>query len=170
MLGLRRSKTSITLPAVLIRRVRSRVRSHLVEEGQIDTKRFVVGTLVGGVTLFVAGYVIFDTAFASFYAANEGSATGVVRTPQLVWAVVLGSLSYGALVTLAIGNRPVSSAGTGAKIGAVAGFLLWFTADFILYGVTNIQNLTRTVADPLLEAVRGGVAGAIVAVVLAKVQ
>ena len=136
----------------------------------MDTKRFVVGTLVGGGVLFVAGYLIFDMAFASFYAANEGSATGVVRTPQLVWAVVLGSLSYGALITLAIGNRPASSAGTGAKIGAVAGFLLWFTVDFILYGITNVQTLTRTVVDPLLEAVRGGVAGAIVAVVLAKVR
>ena len=76
----------------------------------MDTKRFVVGTLVGGVVLFVAGYLIFDMAFASFYAANEGSATGVVRTPQLVWAVVLGTLSYGALITLAMGNRPASSA------------------------------------------------------------
>jgi hypothetical protein len=30
--------------------------------------------------------------------------------------------------------------------------------------------LTRTVVDPLLEAVRSGIAGAIVAVVLAKVR
>jgi hypothetical protein len=141
-----------------------------LEEGQMDTKRLVVGTLVGGIVLFVVGYLIFDMAFAGFYAANEGSATGVTRTPQLVWAVVLGSLSYGALVTLAIGSRPASSAGAGAKIGAIAGFLLWFTVDFILYGVTNIQTLTRTVVDPLLEAVRGGIAGAIVAVVLAKVR
>jgi hypothetical protein len=134
----------------------------------MDTKRLAVGTLVGGVVLFVAGYLIFDMAFASFYAAHEGSATGVTRTPQVVWAVLLGSLAYGALITLAIKSRPSSSAGTGARIGAVVGLLLWFTADFTLYGVTNIQTLTRTVVDPLLEAVRSGIAGAIVAVVLAK--
>ncbi len=52
--------------------------------------------------------------------------------------------------------------------GAVAGFLLWFTADFILYGVQNVSNLTRTLVDPLLEFVRGGIAGGVIAAVLGK--
>ncbi|MGH9255878.1 MAG: hypothetical protein ACRD3C_15065 [Vicinamibacterales bacterium] len=136
----------------------------------MDAKRLVMGTLVGGVVLFAVGYLIFDMAFASFYAANAGSATGVDRVPQLVWAVALGSLSYGALVTLAIGSRAGASIGSGATIGAVVGFLLWFTVDFILYGITNIQNLTRTVVDPVLELVRGGIAGGVVALVLAKTR
>ncbi|HEY5619911.1 MAG TPA: hypothetical protein VIK60_18360 [Vicinamibacterales bacterium] len=136
----------------------------------MDAKRLVIGTLVGGVVLFVTGYLIFDLAFASFYAANAGSATAVDRVPQLVWAVALGSLSYSALITLGIGSRAASSIGAGAQIGAVVGFLLWFTVDFILYGITNIGNLTRTVVDPLLELVRSGIAGGVVAVVLAKIR
>lgn len=75
----------------------------------MDTKRFATGTLVGGVILYVAGFLIFDLAVAGFYAANAGSATGVARDPQLVWAVALGSLSYAALITLAIGTRAGSS-------------------------------------------------------------
>lgn len=69
------------------------------------------------------------------YAMNTGSATGVAREPQLVWAVALGALSYSALVTLAIGSRARSSLtiGAGIKIGAVVGFLLWFTADFTFH-------------------------------------
>ncbi len=68
------------------------------------------------------------------YAMNTGSATGVAREPQLVWAVALGALSYSALVTLAIGSRARSlTIGAGIKIGAVVGFLLWFTADFTFY-------------------------------------
>jgi hypothetical protein len=51
----------------------------------------------------------------------------------------------------------------------VVGFLLWFTVDFILYGVTNIANLTRTVVDPLLELIRGGIGGGVIAVVLGKI-
>lgn len=137
----------------------------------MDTKRFATGTLVGGVILYVAGYLIFDLAFAGFYAANAGSATGVARDPQLVWAVALGSLSYAALVTLAIGSRAGSSnMGAGVKTGAVVGFLLWFTADFIFYGIQNVSNLTRTVVDPLLELVRSGIAGGVIAVVLGKIR
>lgn len=137
----------------------------------MDTRRLATGTLVGGVILYVVGYLIFDLMFADFYAANAGSATGVARDPQLVWAVALGSLSYAALVTLAIGSRAGSSnIGAGLKIGAVVGFLLWFTVDFILYGVTNVANLTRAVVDPLLELVRGGIAGAVIAVVFGKIR
>jgi len=137
----------------------------------METKRLVTGTLAGGVVLFVLGYLIFDLMFAAFYAANAGSATGVERDQQLVWAVALGSLSYAALVTLAIGSRAGSSnMGAGLKIGAVVGFLLWFTVDFILYGITNVSNLTRAVVDPLLELVRGGIAGGVIAVVLGKIR
>jgi len=137
----------------------------------MDTKRLVIGTLVGGIILYALGYLIFDLAFADFYAANTGSATGVERNPQLVWAVVLGTLSYAALVTLGIGSRSSSSnVGAGVKVGAVVGFLLWFTVDFTLYGITNVGNLTRTVVDPLLELVRGGIAGGVIAVVLGKIR
>jgi hypothetical protein len=69
--------------------------------------------------------------------------------------------------TLAIGSRAgVATIGAGVQLGAVVGFLLWFTTDFILYGITNIANLTRTVVDPLLECVRGGISGAVIAAVL----
>jgi uncharacterized membrane protein len=137
----------------------------------MDTKRLMTGTLVGGIMLFVLGYLIFDLAAARFYAANAGSATGVARDAQLVWAVALGSLSYAALITLAIGSRAgVATIGTGVQIGAVVGFLLWFTTDFILYGITNVSNLTRTVVDPLLELVRGGISGGVTAAVLGRIS
>ena len=135
----------------------------------MDAKRLVVGTLAGGVVLYAAGYLIFTLAFADFYAANAGSATGVDRDGELFWAVALASLAYAALVTFAIGNRIDSlSIGEGARIGAIVGFLLWFTADFVFYGITNISNLTRTVVDPLLEFVRGGIGGAVIAAVLRR--
>lgn len=140
----------------------------------MHAKRFVIGTLVGGVTVFATGYLIFAMApFRNFYAyaMNAGSATGVAREPQLVWAVALGALSYSALVTLAIGSRASPlTIGAGIKIGAVVGFLLWFTADFMFYGISNVGNLTSTVVDPLIELVPGAIAGGVIAVVLGKIR
>jgi len=133
----------------------------------MDSRRLVTGTLAGGVTLFVLGYLIFDLAFADFYEANAGSAIGVPREAQLVWAVILGSLSYAALITYAIGSRNgAMTMGGGATVGAIVGFLLWCTADFTLYGITNLSNLTRTIVDPILEAVRAGIAGAVIVLAL----
>ena len=52
------------------------------------TKRLLIGTLVGGITMYLLGYLIRTLAFADFFAANMGSATGVARETALVWAVV----------------------------------------------------------------------------------
>ena len=135
----------------------------------MDTKRIVIGTLVGGIALYATGYLIFELAFGNFYSANVGSATGVHRDAQLQWALALGSFSYAALVTLGIANSTGSSTiGAGIKIGAVVSFLIWFTVDFSYYGTTNVPNLTRTVVDPLLEIVHGGIGGAVIALALGK--
>lgn len=99
--------------------------------------------------MFALGYLIFELAFGAFYAANVGSATGVLRDANLVWALVLGTLSLAALVTLSVDNWPgATTIGKGFKVGAIVGFLVWFGVDFIRYGMTNVPNLTRTVVDP----------------------
>ena len=136
----------------------------------MDTKRFLAGTIVGGIVLYAVGYLIFSMAFASFYAANAGSATGVDRPAELMWAVVLGNLGYAALICYAMGARTTSGLVEGAKVGAIVGFLAWFTADFTLYGFQNVSNLTRTIVDPLLEIVHGGIGGAVIGLLVAKMK
>lgn len=47
----------------------------------MDTRRILIGSLVGGVAMYVLGYLIFEMAFDAFYAANVGSAPrAYVRT------------------------------------------------------------------------------------------
>ena len=136
----------------------------------MNIKRFVIGTVVGGIALYIVGYLIFDLTFANFYAENSGSAAGVMRDNPIWWAVCAGTLSYAVLLTLAIESRSGSpSPVDGMKVGAVVGFLLWFTVDFILYGYQNVNNLTLASTDPLLELVRGGIGGAVIAAVLGKI-
>ena len=137
----------------------------------MHAKQLVIGTLAGAVTVLVTGYLIFTAALGNFYAyaMNAGSATGVAREPQLFWAVALSALSYGALLTLVIGSRvSYLTIGAGIKIGAIVSFLLWFTADFMLYGISNVGNLTTTIVDPLLELVPGAIAGGVIAGVLRR--
>ena len=136
----------------------------------MDIKRLVTGTVAGGIALFILGYVIWNMLFAEFFAANAGSATGVMKDPQVIWAPALGSLSYAALLTLTIGTRASSATIVeGLKIGAIVGFLMWFGVNLILYGVWNVENLTSAIVDSLLELIRAGLSGAVIAAVLAKI-
>lgn len=136
----------------------------------MDTKQFLAGTIVGGIVLYILGYLIFSLGAADFYAANAGSATGVVRSGEVMWAVVLGNFGYAALICYAMGARPAGGIGRAAMIGAVVGFLMWFSVDFILYGVQNVANLTRTIVDPLLEIVHGGIGGAAIGLVAGRMK
>jgi hypothetical protein len=137
---------------------------------KMNMKRLAIGSLVGAVTLYVLGIVIWEMVFANFFAANSGSATGVEKDPQVIWAIVLGTLLYAELVTLGLESRGSSvSIADGFKVGAVIGLLLWGTTDLILFGYTNLNNLTGVIGDIALEGVRGGICGAVVAGVLAKV-
>jgi hypothetical protein len=139
----------------------------------VTARDLVAGTLVGALTLSATGYVMFWTVLGNFYdyALGAGSATGVPRESPLIWAVALGALSYSALVTLAIGNYARSrTIGAGMEVGAVIGFLVWFSADFFLYGISNVLNLTSALIDPLLEVVPSAVTGGAVAAVLGRLK
>ena len=85
-----------------------------------------------------------------------------------MWAMVLGTLSLAALVTMAVGWTGAKDVAAGFKIGATVGFLAWFGVDMILYGALNFSDLTGAVVDSILELVRTGLGGAVIAVVLGK--
>jgi len=135
----------------------------------MDIKKLLVGTLVGAVVIYGVGYVIWDLLVGDFYDANMGSATGVNRDPQLLWAVIIGTVGYAVFITLAIVTRAGSfSIADGLKVGATVGFLMWLTVDFFFLGIQNVSTPIIAVIDPLLEAVHAGIAGAAIAAVLAK--
>lgn len=136
----------------------------------MNIKRLSIGSVVGAVTLYLLGMLIWQVLFADFFEANSGSAVGVDRDAPIVWAIIVGTLCYAVLLTLSLESSGASkSLVDGLKVGAVMGALLWGTADFILFGLTNLSTLTGAVADTLLEGVRGGIAGGVIAVVLGKV-
>lgn len=136
----------------------------------MDAKKFAVGTIVGGIVIFALGFVIFNVLLESFYAANPGTATGVQREAPLQWSLAVGCLGYAALICYAMGARAASGLGGGAKVGAIVGFLLWFTADFIIYATSNTSTLTITIVDPLVEIVHGGIGGAVIGLVVSKMK
>ena len=84
----------------------------------MDVKRVSIALVIGAAVLYATGYLIWDVLFSDFYAANAGSATGVNRDRQIVWAMSLANLGYACLIIFAMGSRVRGvSIGQGATLG-----------------------------------------------------
>jgi uncharacterized membrane protein len=137
----------------------------------MSVKKLAIGAVVGAIVLYALGYIFFDILFFGYYEANAGAAGAGLRETQILWASLLGTLAYGVLVTYLVGTQAGALTVVGGlKAGAIAGFLLWCSADFIYYGLLDLWSINVVVLDIVLETVRAAVSGAVVALVLAKVS
>ncbi len=131
----------------------------------MNTQKFLVSGIIGGIVSFFAGYLIYGIALMDFFAKNGGADSGVMR-PQdqmIWWSLILGSLFQGLLFSY-IFNRwaSITTLSAGATAGAVLGLLIMAAHDFIMYATTNITNLTATIVDIIAGAVLGAIVGAAV--------
>ena len=131
-------------------------------------KKMLIGTVVGGVTFFLLGGLIYAVILGDFYEANLGSATGVLRELPIMWAMVVSQLGMAAVVTYVFLLSDVASASNGLKTGAILGLLLGIAISFDLYSVTNWSNLTVAFVEPLVWVARTALAGAAIGWVLGR--
>ena len=134
----------------------------------MDMKRVVIGTIVGFVVFEVLTYLVFDVAFGDYYAANAGM-SGVLKEPNLQWAIAVTNFAGALLVTLGIEARSAASPASGFVIGGLIGLLVWIQGDFYYYAATNAFQFAIAIVDPLLSALVTGVGGAVIAATLARV-
>lgn len=133
--------------------------------------RFLTATVVGGVVLFVMGYVIWGLAFMGFFESHMGSASGVMKEPMNFPMLILGQLALAALLTLMVGSwARVSGFGPAFRVGAVAGLLMSLGYDLTQYATTNLMDLTATLVDPILGIVWMGLGAGAIGVLLARGQ
>lgn len=130
----------------------------------MDIKKFSLATLAGGAAYFLLGYLVWGILLSKFMAANMGSASGVEKLPIDFISLALGNLAGAALLTYIFMQwAGIKTFMTGAKAGAILGFLITLSYDLIMLGTTNISTLNSTIVDVLagtaVTAIVGGVVG-----------
>src|SRR5450755_4713355 len=122
----------------------------------MNTKKFLIGGLVGGIVYFLLGYVFYGRLLSDFFHNNAGTATGVDRAmDQYVWwSLVLGNVFQGCLLSYVFVKSNVSSVGLGLVTAA--------SFDFIWYGVSNLMTTTGVLGDIGTFTVMSAITGAIV--------
>ena len=135
----------------------------------MDSKKFLIGTLVGGISFFLLGYLIYGVALMGFFTNHSIAPAGSMKTMNefLWWALVLGTLAEAALLTwifLKLGN--IRSFGSGFGAGFVVGFFVGLSRDLIQFATGNHVDLTATFADVVVGALLYGIVGGIIGAVL----
>ena len=137
----------------------------------MNTKKFFIGTLAGGITFFLLGYLIYGNALAGFFSRHSAAAPGSMKQMSEIiwWALILGNLVSGALLSyifLKLGN--IGSFSSGAGTGAAIGLLVALSMDLIRYAVENSFDMTAMIVDVLVGIVMYAIAGGVIGALLGR--
>ncbi len=134
----------------------------------MNNSKFLIAGIAGGITYFLLGWIVYGMLMMSFFDANHGGATGVMRTDENMvwWALILGNLSFGFLLSYIFNKwANITSLAAGFAAGAVISFFVGAAYDLTMYGTSDIMNLKGTMVDIVLSTVVGGVVGGVVGLV-----
>jgi uncharacterized membrane protein len=137
----------------------------------MNTKKFFVGTFTGGIAFFLLGFLIYGMALAGFYSQHAMNVSGAMKSMNdlVWWAMILGNLAIGALLTyvfLKLGT--IGSFGSGAGTGAAIGFFVTLSRDMIRFATENSYDMTATIVDVLVGVVMFAVAGGVIGAVIGR--
>lgn len=131
----------------------------------MDTKKLLMGTVVGGVTYFILGFIIYGILLVDMM---QG---GCMRADaDMVWgALIAGNFGFAALLTYVFLKSGTSGFGAGAQVGAAVAFLVALSVDLMMYATTTaMTSMTMLATDVAGSTVMGGVAGGVIAMVIGK--
>ena len=132
-------------------------------------KRYLVGTLVGGASLFLLGYLIYVVLMPNPKFAN-GSAAGLAgRAAPNLPPIIVAELLFGFLLTRALTKSgAMGNAGSAAKTGALIGGLVALASSLMTFGTTELITAQGVLYQTVTWVVRWAIAGAVVSMVVGK--
>lgn len=131
----------------------------------MDNNKILIGGLIGFIVTFILGFLIYGMLLADFFMKNEGTATGVARADDaMLWIpMILGHLAMGFLFAIILGRwANISTFSSGAMAGAVIGFLMSSAFGMIMFGTSNIMNLTGHIVDIVVGTVISGLTAGVI--------
>ena len=122
----------------------------------MDAQRFLTATVLGGVTLFVVGGLVYGLALANAYPV-----TAIDREVPLWLWLVLSQLAWAAVLSVILSKWPgASTPGGGFKAAAIIGFLLSIAIGLGFYAMTTLPVSAMSYIDPFISAIYFGTGGA----------
>jgi hypothetical protein len=131
----------------------------------MNTGKFVIGGIIGGVAYFLLGWLIYGILLMDFMTQHATAAAAGVMRPEAEWpwwAMLLGNIGLGFLTSYVISKANVTGVAAGATTGAVVMFLFSFSINLMMYAQMNLTDFTAIAVDIVASTVIGAIVGAVV--------
>jgi len=138
----------------------------------MSTKKLVIGGVVGGVALFLLGWLIYGMLLMNFLMEEHGlpEPTGVNRAEPLLLYVFLGNLIAGFFIAYIFLKTNTATFFGGLFLGGVMGLLIAASMDTLNFGLTHLMSRKGVIIDAAAACVLWSLGGAVVAFTLGKVK
>ena len=135
----------------------------------MNTNKFLVGGIIGGVANFILGWLVWGMLLMNFmkeHTTDVGKA--VMRKDangedtMIWWALIAGNLLWGFVLSYVLNKSGSNSPGSGAKTGAVLSLLVAAAYNCFIYSFQNTGDTTSMAVDVVANLVVGAVVGGII--------
>lgn len=131
--------------------------------------KIIRGTLFGGITYFLLGWLVWGILLMDFYTANYSQVMNRPETDMVWWAMIVSNLTTALLLTLILKWSGAKEIMDGLKIGAIVGFLFSLSIDLSFYSMTTMfNNLSGIVVDLVVNSAVMAVIGLVIVLTWGK--
>ena len=129
----------------------------------MDTKKFLLASLAGGILFFLSGFLAYGVLLRDFMVAAD-----MKETPDM-GVLILSQLIFGVFLTMVLRRwEGAETLAQGAKVGAVLVLLLTLGSSLVEYATTNALNPAVIPVRAVVSAVQGALAGGAISAVLGR--
>jgi hypothetical protein len=130
----------------------------------MNTNKFLIGGIIGGIAYFLLGWLIYGMLLMDFMSSNTMAGVYKTEADMVWWALIVGNIFSGLVLSYVLNKSGVSTASGGASVGAMLGLLITLAFDLTMYGTSNIfTSMTGLCADVaasiVISAIVGGIIG-----------
>jgi hypothetical protein len=131
----------------------------------MNTNKFLIGGIIGGIANFLLGWLVWGMLLMNFMKEHTSEIGKTVMRGDddiIWWALIVGNLLFGLLLSYILNKAGVMTAATGASTGAVIGLLFAATINIFNYAFMNLGDMTGMGVDIIASTIVTGIVGGVI--------
>lgn len=103
------------------------------------------GTIFGGISFFLLGWLVWGILLMDFYTTNFNQCLNRAEMEMIWWAMIASNFIFALLLTIVLKWSGAKKITDGLKNGAIFGFLFALSLDLSFYSLTHMFNNFSTI-------------------------